>query len=168
MSHNMIRFSRLVAPLIRLVILLPFVGLIAIEEFQILSDLRFQVKEELIVSVAIGAFDVQNWHILDLARQLWCLWDLVGSLIWCVFVYLINDFLNILQNILGLNLFILLNQIECLELCLSYSFMGDGAAVEVVCPGKLLNSHVLFGINVSLFLLGQLLTTLEPIIILPF
>jgi len=73
MSHNMVRLSRLVAPLIRLVILLPFVRLIAIEEFQILSDLRFQVKGELIVGVAIGAFDVQNRDILDLARQLWCL-----------------------------------------------------------------------------------------------
>lgn len=67
MSHNVVRISRLVAPLIRLFILL-LIRLITIMVFQILSDLRFQVKQELIVGVAIGAFNVQNWHILDLTR----------------------------------------------------------------------------------------------------
>lgn len=67
-----------------------------------------------------------------------------------------------------LNLFILLNQIEGLELSLSYSFMRDVAAIKIVRPGELLDVHVLFRIVVSLIFLGQLLTTLEPIIILPF
>lgn len=66
-----------------------------------------------------------------------------------------------------MNLFILLNQVECLELGLSDSFMRDVTATQIVRPGELLDVHVLFGI-IGLFFLGRLLPALEPIIILPF
>ena len=168
MAHNMVRISGLVAPLIRLVVLLSFVGLVAVEEFQILSDLRFQVKQELVVGVAIGAFHVQDGHVLDLPGQLWGLRDLFRSLVCWVFVDLVNDFLNILQNVLGLNLFILLNQIEGLQLGLADSFVRDATAIQIVRPGELLDGQVLFRIVISLFLLGQLLAALVAIIILPF
>lgn len=93
---------------------------------------------------------------------------LFGSLIVRgVFVYLVNDFLNVLQDILGLYFFVLLNQIECLELRLAHSFKVGITLVHVVGPGELLDVH-LFGV-ISLVILGQLLATLVSVsIVLSF
>ena len=61
-----------------------------------------------------------------------------------------------------------MNQIEGLQLGLTDSFERDATAIQIVRPGELLDGQVLFRIVISLFLLGQLLAALVPIIILPF